>query len=94
MANPPKHHQWVSHPLVEGTILQQISASPPAEGCCVPRLMSPISPWAGLESKQALNEFFKECVNKWVGYYDKDMICEGCEIVWENSGYDGEALLK
>ena len=80
-ANSLKHHQWVSHPLVGDIILQQINASPHAEGFYVARSMSPISPWAGLESKEALDKFIKECVNKWVSYYDKDTICEDWAMV-------------
>ena len=79
VANPPKHHQWTSHPLAKDTVLQQISSSPSAEGCCVPRSKSPIPPWAGFGSKEALDEFIKECIDKYACYYEKDKNCEDCK---------------
>ena len=99
VANPPKHHQWTSHPLAKDTVLQQISSSPSAEGCCVPRSKSPIPPWAGFGSKEALDEFIEECIDKCACYYDKDKICEDCERIetekiWGSSNYDREATLK
>ena len=86
VANPPKHHQWVSHPPLKDTVLQQISSSPSAEGCCVPRSKSPIPPWAGFGSKEALEEFIEEYIDKCAFYYDEDRICENCEIVWAIRG--------
>ena len=80
VANPPKYHQRASHTLVKDRVLQQISSSPSAEGCCFPRSKSPIPPWAGFGSKEALDEFIKECIDKWACYYDKDTICEDCAI--------------
>ena len=94
VANPPKHHQWTSHPLAKDTVLQQISSSPSAEGCCVPRSKSPIPPWAGFGSKEALDELIEECIDKCACYYDKDKICEDCEIVQESRGCDSKAAPK
>ena len=83
--------KWTSHPLAKDTVLQQISSSPSAEGCCVPRSNSPIPPWAGFGSKEALEEFIKECIDKCACYYDKDRICENCEIVRAICGRDSKA---
>ena len=41
--------------------------------------------------KEALDEFIKECIDKCACYYDKDKICEDCEIVQESRGCDSEA---
>ena len=91
VANPLK---WTSHPLAKDTVLQQISSSPSAEGCCVPRSKSPMPPWAGFGSKEALDEFIEEYIDKCASYYDEDKICKDCEIVRESRGYDSEATLK
>ena len=56
--------------------------------------MSPISPWAGLGSKEALDEFIEECIDKWACYYDKDTICEDCAMVRESGGCDSKAAPK
>ena len=86
--------EWTSHPLAKDTVLQQISSSPSAEGCCVPRSNSPIPPWAGFGSKEALEEFIEECIDKCACYYDKDRICEDCEIVRAICGHDSKAALE
>ena len=41
--------------------------------------------------KEALDEFIEECIDKCACYYDKDKICEDCEIVRESRGCDSEA---
>ena len=74
--------KWTSHPLAKDTVLQQISSSLSADSSCVPRSNSPIPPWAGFGSKEALEEFIEECIDKCACYYDRDKICEDCEIVW------------
>ena len=89
-----KSLKWTSHPLTKDTVLQQISSNPSAEGCCVPRSNSPIPPWAGFRSKEALEEFIEEYIDKCACYYDRDKICEDCEIVRAIRGCDSEAALE
>ena len=86
--------EWTSHPLAKDTVLQQISSNPSAEGCCVPRSNSPIPPWAGFGSKEALEEFIEECIDKYACYYDRDKICEDCEIVWVICSHNSKAALE
>ena len=81
--SPPSHQHWASHPPLKDTILQPIrqnTPSPSSIGCCVPRSKSPILPWGGFGTEEALNEFLDEHFDESGNYYELKK-CDDCERI-------------